>query len=433
MPSKSKPAYVLPALRGRFGDWIYYSSMMPLSLMADNVSYVKDVHKSKQLSDMVQRTLKNKRLDDIVRYLHEEDDRFFNSLVLAVYGGTPRWFPAEMQSNSSSFELTKFPGELKNSVGFLRFAGEEKIIAIDGQHRLGGIKEHVESNGPGDDLVPVIFVAHNSANERTMERTRRLFTALNKHAQAVKKSEIIALDENDLMAIVTRRLVEYHPWFSNGRVKIKAGANIKEDEAAFTSIENIYDVLTVLFTKISPEVLPEKYHGRSKRELTKALKNGKRLDKESVDLCYKLADSYYKYLASICPELDGYFNAEDYDGYAQEARKAGVVLFRPKGQLLFANIASHIAGDLRTRFDVLATIPNNLKEYPYKRLMWTRSGGVNEKGEAGVRNIILKILGMSVVGSGRSSAVKAWSTLVGMDSNFEDIPDSFDELNRILG
>ena len=46
-----------------------------------------------------------------------------------------------------------------------------------------------------------------------MERTRRLFTTLNRYAKPVKKSEIIALDEDDIIAIITRELVEKYPLF----------------------------------------------------------------------------------------------------------------------------------------------------------------------------------------------------------------------------
>jgi len=57
-------------------------------------------------------------------------------------------------------------------------------------------------------------------------RTRRLFTTLNKTAKAVTKGEIIALDEDDVMAIVVRNLVENHPHFTEQRVLIVAQANL---------------------------------------------------------------------------------------------------------------------------------------------------------------------------------------------------------------
>ena len=101
-------------------------------------------------------------------------------------------------------------------------------------------------------MQSVIFVGHKQtpAGER---RTRRLFTTLNKTAKPVSKNEIIALDEDDVMAIIARRLVEFHPWFQGKRVAFNPTANLAAtDTHSLTTIVNLYDVLTILFSKISP-------------------------------------------------------------------------------------------------------------------------------------------------------------------------------------
>jgi DNA sulfur modification protein DndB len=106
--------------------------------------------------------------------------------------------------------------EAKDSIGFLRLTGTEKLFAIDGQHRLSGIKHAIEHDLElSEELVPVIFVGH--ANTVVgMRRTRRLFTTLNKTAVPVTKRDIIiALDEDDVMAITARRLYEEDSRFSN--------------------------------------------------------------------------------------------------------------------------------------------------------------------------------------------------------------------------
>jgi DNA sulfur modification protein DndB len=71
------------------------------------------------------------------------------------------------------------------------------MFAIDGQHRLAGMKEAVVSQPAlGADEVSLVLVAHQTSKSG-LERTRRLFTTLNKTARPVGKGEIIALDEND--------------------------------------------------------------------------------------------------------------------------------------------------------------------------------------------------------------------------------------------
>src|SRR5688500_5253383 len=87
----------LPALRGSFGDCTYYSALLPLADVADRVSFADEIHANKSLSDLIQRSLKGGPAGggakDIAAYLRNEEERFFNSLVIAVYGGRPEWFP----------------------------------------------------------------------------------------------------------------------------------------------------------------------------------------------------------------------------------------------------------------------------------------------------------------------------------------------------
>ncbi len=126
----------------------------------------------------------------------------------------------------------------------------------DGQHRLAGIKQALGAEcSLADEELPVIFVAHHNTPEG-LRRTRKLFTTVNKHAKAVKKSEIIALDESDVVAIVTRHLVENHPYFSDGQVDIlRKQPNLAPgDVKHFTTIINLYDTLDVLLLRVHKRI-----------------------------------------------------------------------------------------------------------------------------------------------------------------------------------
>ena len=92
--------------------------------------------------------------------------------------------------------------------------GLEQLYAIDGQHRIAGIKAALEIlNTPegieqhdrlaNEDLA-VLFVSADIEREGQRERVRRLFTTLNKEAKKVSDAEIVALDEDDVAAVVTR-------------------------------------------------------------------------------------------------------------------------------------------------------------------------------------------------------------------------------------
>jgi DNA sulfur modification protein DndB len=44
--------HFLPALRGLFGDWAYYSCLISLKELATRVKFADQIHQSKALSDL---------------------------------------------------------------------------------------------------------------------------------------------------------------------------------------------------------------------------------------------------------------------------------------------------------------------------------------------------------------------------------------------
>lgn len=333
---KQLPRLQLPALRGQFGDWIYYSCIMRMPELANRVDYAEALHPNKQLSQLIQRSLKDKRAGEIAGYLRREKERFFNSLVIAVYGGEPQWSPVKIDDPKSEYSESLDDQTTENSLGILTLSGKEELFAIDGQHRLSGMKAlfstkgHVDGNDDvSADLVPVLLVAHSNA---TIKRTRRLFTTLNKTAIPVSKKERIALDENDAMAIIARRLVEEHGWFGEKRIAMAATNNLSiNDKSSLTTIGNLYDILTILFVDI------EKID--SKKNLQTI-----RLSDEILDRCFEIAIKYFEALASIIPELKLYFNSKDPESIVGQYRNSagGSVYFRPLGLTMITEVISAI-------------------------------------------------------------------------------------------
>jgi DNA sulfur modification protein DndB len=241
---KTEPL-LIPALRGSFGDWIYYSCLMPVSEVGSRARFAEEIHPDRALSKLIQRSLEGVRARHIANYLTFTKERFFNSLVLATYGGSPEWLEIGDFKSTTRPELVKQVSQsAMDAMGFLRLTGTEKIFAIDGQHRLAGIKKALED---GQDLsseqVPVILVGHKKS-AAGLERTRRLFTTLNKTAVPVRKGDIIALDEDDAMAIIVRRLVETNASFRDPKIAVIASQNIPvSNRACLTTISSLYDTL----------------------------------------------------------------------------------------------------------------------------------------------------------------------------------------------
>ena len=368
--AKLQPA-ILPALRGVMGNWVYYSCLMQFGDLSSRVNFADEVHNHSGLSEMIQRALNRTRRRQIADYIKTQPQRFFNSLVIAVYGGEPNWHALTNVRNRWVDDLLQdIQPETMESVGFLTLRGDENLFALDGQHRLAGIKAVVsEGFEPAmDDEVSVILVAH----ERTpagLERTRRLFTTLNKTARPVNKGDIIALDEDDVMAICVRHLIENTDLFPDQRILFVQSNNIPAGNfECLTTIGNLYDVLTILFTQAESPL----------RQTKSALQNN-RPDEETVNQYSEYAEEFFAGLRGHFPELDEFFSARHARDVVQRYRgdEEGNALYRPIGLDMFTRIISRVTQEtsLDQAIATVAKLPRKLGESPYLGLMWNKSTG----------------------------------------------------------
>lgn len=259
------------ALRGVLGDWVFYPSLMSAEQIANYVMKSKDIREAKALDDYLQRDLKP-RVEKIVKYLKARDSRFFNAILLGVFDAAPNWTEFDLSTVAEKLGLDDV-SVAKASMGLLTFSGSEKIFAIDGQHRVEGIR-----NGKGDfgdrlkaDQYPVIFLAHLETPPGKV-RTRRLFCDINKNAVPVSKGDRVIIDEDDLCAIVTRRLFAEYPRFKKGSeiaVTEKIELVSKDGKDYFASLLTVFTVcqkLKRLFHRPrgSAETAPENVVGFQK-------------------------------------------------------------------------------------------------------------------------------------------------------------------------
>ncbi len=386
---------VLPALRGIMGDWVYYSCLMDLSELNSRVHYAKEVHNSKALSDMIQRQLDGKRSAEIARYLKTQPQRFFNSLVVATYGGQPNWHALEdVRNRTEPNELQKLSQETVESVGFLTLTGDEDLFALDGQHRLAGIRKFVGEGSEQDphDQVSVIVVAHKDTSEG-LERTRRLFTTLNKTARPVSKGDIIALDEDDVMAICVRRLIEETEFFGDDRIAFVANNNMPvTNRTSLTTIGNLYDVLTILFTAARSELK------KGKPDLQKV-----RPDDGELDKYFDYAQRYFLQLRNNFRELQEFFAAENTRDVVERYRGShgGSVLYRPIGLEIFTNIIARLtkAMSFDQAVNIASKLPRDLDESPYVGLMWDSSSKTILNGhKVTLREVLCYMIGKNAPG-----------------------------------
>ena len=359
--TESPGTIVLPALRGMMGNWVYYCCLMDLASLASRVHYARDLHKSEQLSQMIQRTLEDRRSKEIAEYLETRPDRLFNALIVATYGGHPNWHAlTNVQSIGSADELGSLTDDTMQSVGFLTLSGDEKLFALDGQHRLAGIKRAASDHLPGTDMVPVMFVSHKNTEEG-LRRTRRLFTTLNKTARRVSRFGIIALDEDDVMALTIRHLIDENPdMFGGERIAFIGTSNMPQSHfESLTTIVNLYDILRTFFSQADTPL----------RKPLATLRKG--LPYEELQSYYDLALEFFDELKRGFPELLEFFDAEDTEPVVRGYRNRNA-LYRPAGLRAFAAVVAHLTWemDLASAVAEAAKLPRSFDADPFAKLMW---------------------------------------------------------------
>lgn len=230
---------IIPAMRGTIGNTTYYLINLSFKQVAERVTSManNEIFTAQSLKDQLQRSLTN-NVQKIKDYILNHDDHFFGSLVLATYNGNPLWKSVRMDIDEESY----------NDIGLLILSGEETIFPVDGQHRVEGIKLLLtESPQYSSETIPVMVIGHtDSIDGKT--RTRRIFSTLNRYAKPVGKGDIIALDEDDIVAIITRDLLEEYPLFQNKKILVSQTKAIpKTDKASFTTLMTLYDCNVEIF------------------------------------------------------------------------------------------------------------------------------------------------------------------------------------------
>lgn len=242
---------LIPALKAKVGDWNYYICVMKYAQIAKECSFAYELGGNPKLNELLQRGI-TERTQGIVDYLIRSEHRFLGSLIVAAWGGHPQYIPVKMDETD---DLTH---GLDSGFGILTFDGSQQYFALDGQHRLKAIKEAIKRKPElGNEDISVILVSHFNTEEGK-ERTRRLFSNINKNAKATSSTENIILDEDDACAVINRRLVNEHEKFSqdgvvaiyrkqaeNGELSVATSVS-NSDKRAIISLKQLYEIVKSL-------------------------------------------------------------------------------------------------------------------------------------------------------------------------------------------
>lgn len=228
------------AQRAKLGSTVYYIAKMPVEELVNSVGLAIELPEWKDMTpdEKMQREPDiNRVVNEICPYFIEDQDRFFGSLIVDIYSGFEN-MKFDPISKYVKNDITFAYDVSMQDAGFLSLPGKERLIALDGQHRLLAMKLCLKGNSAisavmlgnkkmtsqmlaleahpelADEEVSVIFVEH-----RDNMKIRKIFNKVNKYARQTGRGQNIITADDDVYATIARKL------FSNGGVLEKVGKN----------------------------------------------------------------------------------------------------------------------------------------------------------------------------------------------------------------
>ncbi len=357
-------AWQIPCLRGIVGDWVFYSALMSAEQIAKRIQTSKNIREAKSLEDFLQRQLKE-RVKGIANYLVQRPNRFFNAIIIGVFDALPKWVQFDLSKAAHELDMPDVEN-IEDSLGVLIFDGKEKMFAIDGQHRVEGIKiaRAKDAEKIVKDQYAVILVAHVDDKPGKV-RTRRLFSDINKRAVSVSNGDKVVIDEDELNALVARKVYAEYPRFKHGKL-IAVTETEKLMEGDVKHFANLLTLYTV---------------NKKLRKLFKRKRGVPEYASENVESFYQVATAFLDFVVKHEPSYHKFF-VQEKTSLAKERKNNANIIFRPIGIVLLASLYAHFARTEKT--DVLA---ENLRKLAFKspggifdRILWNE-GRIEAKAE----------------------------------------------------
>lgn len=392
-------AKFFPGIKSKMGRWTYYS----VQLAMKDTNEIQFAHQMEEfggaLGEAIQRKIDERRVkSQIVQYLLRQPDRFFNSIVIAGFGGKADWYPVSLKEDPRVSLIAD--DEMMGSFGILKMSGATKYYALDGQHRLLAIRSIMNPTGEffndrprgfEDEKLSVVLVVPDEVDEKSMQeyrkRFRRLFGHLNRYAKPMDNATSIIMDEDDAFAICVRRLFAEHEFFrvvgpdrDSKRIDTFKGKNIVEGQQHLTKIEILYDMCEILLCS-AKRLNYWRLSGNDPESFKRF-----RPDDEFIDDMYTELSTIWTALVQILPDLNksGVDLRNNHVTDVDDPQAQNHLLFRPIAQKPFARVVRHLldqasegSGDqeltVKQAVEVLnglTKIPWDLGSAPWRNIVW---------------------------------------------------------------
>lgn len=177
-----------------------------------------------------QRPINKKRCTNFADYLSQGEDSLYTPILLNAAG---------------NWEFHAYDRQRPN---YGRLICRKKATLMDGQHRLGGIKEYIEETG---STLNVPFLAFHYLDE---DEEIKLFDVINTKAKGIgtSLSRYLNRDNDDLSWVATNLILKPEsPFFSKGTL---IGKRTREKHI---TLQNLYHIVNLLTKKSDLAKLPK--------------------------------------------------------------------------------------------------------------------------------------------------------------------------------
>lgn len=325
-------------IRAKMGSTEYYIAKMSAGQLIDSVGFAMEMPEWNEMKadEKMQRQLDTQRVvSEIVPYVVTDPDRFFGSFIVDIYSGFD-----EMIFESVSKVISNLPAAYQaplEDVGFLTLPGRERLIALDGQHRLLSLKIAIKGfmGIPADTKIPeawrkllphpelageevsVIFVPHEDNL-----KIRKIFNKVNKYARQTSRSDNIITSDDDILAVISRQLIKDNQPLApvNGIDIVNWKSNtLSQRSKHLTTLSALYTIADTILkgTDISTKGLPSE---------------------DDLEEAYKLVSDFWAVLLQELDVFKSYMSLTAVDRPVSHLRDSNLLL-KPVTQMALAHVA----------------------------------------------------------------------------------------------
>lgn len=406
---KSISELLLPAVTGSFMNWSYFNVIFKVRNLVEHISdskgnrnyrvktvdEVNEIYSKRGVSKMLQRVYDEKRLKPITEYFLNQSDSYVNNFTFGIYGGKPDWFGLDIRSVEINNDISSSDKleEIEDSIGIIKLSGDEILFVLDGQHRIKGLREAVKSNESLlDQQVSATIIVHNPTEEGRI-RTRRLFTTVNRYAKPVSEGENILLDEDDLSAIIVRKLIEEYPPFIDRQViELSKSTELRNtNRQHLTTVIALWNVCEQIID--NETVYPVKIRKKFVRV---------RPDDDVIDKWKDIIFQFWNSFLQTFEDAKLFVDTIEKDRVSIVPDRFERFYFRPIGQKLLALVFRKLLEkDKVSEFNNLSNLEKNLSSDFWNHILWdTNKGKIISTVPQVLQNYMLYHLGYPLEQSG---------------------------------